>query len=873
MDIVATFTVFTRKQAKWAAPRFFKPSCDLTFFAACRMKSFTLQRIPLPLQLLLLLGFLLSILWSLIFLDLHRLQQQTSEHHRAQMDNLARAFAGEVKSSVSAIDLTLIELREEWQSGYSDFAAAVRRRQSYLEQDIGFQVAIINAAGLLVFASTGTQPEAMDLSDREHFQVHRSLALGDRLFISKPVLGRVSQRWGIQFTRPLIDANGKFSGVIVLSVSPDYFSRFYTTIELGGNGQIALVRDSGELLAQSPNPSGALGKTLTGPPFSEEQQADHGWFESSGGTDGILRQYSWRALPQRDLLVMVGQSPETIYAPYRVQRRAYFLIGAGISLVLAWIGYAMLAGVRQRDLAAGALAESEARWKFALEGAAEGVWDWNIVRDQVQFSRRWKEILGYAEADIGDQVEEWHSRIHPDDRDETVLRTRRHLEGELPAYQSEHRMQCRDGSWKWVQERGMVVSRSDGGQPLRMVGTFSDISERKESERRDAERRQALDDTRKALQQAQKLEALGRLTGGIAHDFNNILQTLTTGIQLALLSATDKRPRSALEACQRAVERGVELTRQLLVFGRVQDAHLETVRPAQRIRDMRPLLQGALPSDIALHLDLPESLWPVRIDPLQFELALLNLVMNARDAMPDGGQLEIRGRNLCLDQAGHELEPGDYVHLLIADSGTGMSEEVLARALDPFYTTKAVGKGSGMGLAQAYGFARQAEGNLVLRNGDADGLEVSIYLPRTTQEPALAAPPAAAAMLPTRSGGAILLVEDDPLVSQTVLPALENAGYSVRLASNGDEALACLERGEAVDLVFSDIVMPGEISGIALAEIVRQRFPQVRMLLATGYSERRIALSGTRILAKPYAMPTLLAALNEELQASPSHLN
>jgi PAS domain S-box-containing protein len=832
------------------------------------MKSFTLHRLPLPLQLLLILGLALTLLWTLIFLDLHRLHQQALAGSRSQVDNLARAFAEEVNSSINAIDLTLIELREEWESGYNDFGRAVERRQAYLQKDVGFQVSILNAAGMLVFTSTKNEGAPTDYRDREHFQVHRNLAMGDRLFISQPVLGRVSGRWTIQFTRPLIDANRAFAGVIVLSVSPDYFSRFYRTIDLGQDGSITLARESGEVLAQSPNLQRNGGQRLQGLSFLSAHGARSGWFEGSNGVDGIDRIFGWRLLPGRDLVVMVGQAIDTVYAQYRQQRHAYFLTGAGISLVLASISYFLLAGLRQRALATARLVESEARWKFALEGAAEGVWDWNIPGRQVQFSRRWKEILGYAEDEFGSGVEEWDERIHPDDKPGSLRELRAHLDGQSAAYTSEHRVRCRDGSWKWVLERGMVVSM-EHGQPLRMVGTLSDISRRKEAERQDEQRRRALEDTRKALQQAQKLEALGRLTGGIAHDFNNILQTLTTGIQFALMSAPEAGPRSALQACQRAVERGVELTRQLLVFGRVQDAHLKTVDPARHIREMQPLLRGALPSNIAFRIELADGLWPVRIDPLQFELAMLNLTMNARDAMPQGGQFEIVARNFSVDGAVSALERGDYLQLLLCDTGGGMSEEVLARALDPFFTTKAVGKGSGMGLAQAYAFARQMDGDLALRNCEGRGLEVALYLPRAGQEAATAAPEsAAAAAAPAQAHGRLLLVEDDALVRQTVQPALQQAGFAVEVAHDGKQALQRLERAQDIDLVFSDIVMPGEISGIALADIICQRFPGIRVLLATGYSEHRVATPHTRILAKPYALDQLIAAISEELQAN-----
>ena len=390
--------------------------------------------------------------------------------------------------------------------------------------------------------------------------------------------------------------------------------------------------------------------------------------------------------------------------------------------------------------------------------------------------------------------------------------------------------------------------------------------------------------SQRALLQAQKLEALGRLTGGIAHDFNNVLQTLTSGLQLAHMSSADVRGRSLIESCQRAVKRAVDLTRQLMVFGRVQDARLETIDVARQLHAMIPLLKGGLPSNINFHLDIASALWPVTVDTLQLELALLNLIMNARDAMPHGGSLRIAVSNavvsarsadapetVCADRRSYErlgdLQAGDYVRLAVIDTGEGMTQEVLTKAVDPFYTTKSIGRGSGMGLPQAYGFAKQSGGALALRSKPGIGTEAIMFLPRgkaavdrTTKE--VRPVPRAA------ENGHVLFVEDDALVRDVVVPALRQTGFSVSVATNADSALAMLDSGQPVDLVFSDIVMPGKIDGIEFAQIVRMRFPEVRVVLATGYSDRRIEVPGVHILAKPYEVGAVVDLLNEALHSA-----
>ncbi|HEX6363853.1 MAG TPA: ATP-binding protein, partial [Albitalea sp.] len=383
-------------------------------------------------------------------------------------------------------------------------------------------------------------------------------------------------------------------------------------------------------------------------------------------------------------------------------------------------------------------------------------------------------------------------------------------------------------------------------------------------ERRVAEAVAKYEQSQRALVQAQKLEALGRLTGGIAHDFNNVLQTMTTSLQAAMRAAPENL-REVIARCQRAVARGADLARQLMVFGRVQDVRVQTVDTARRLADATALLQGALPTNIALALDVAPDLWPVTVDPAQLELALLNLVINARDAMPDGGTITIAARNRTSPAAGADGVPGDHVVLSVTDTGHGMSEEVIAHALEPFFTTKKVGSGSGMGLPQAYGFARQSGGTLQLRSAMGQGTTATLLLPRAADAPAEAVAPSAARGDAARGIGHVLLVEDDELVRETVCAALRAAGFDVSSAESADEALRRIEEGERFGAVLTDVVMPGALSGIDLARELRDRHPGIGVVVATGYSDRRVDLRGVRTLPKPYDLQQAVDVLNDLL--------
>jgi C4-dicarboxylate-specific signal transduction histidine kinase/CheY-like chemotaxis protein len=371
-----------------------------------------------------------------------------------------------------------------------------------------------------------------------------------------------------------------------------------------------------------------------------------------------------------------------------------------------------------------------------------------------------------------------------------------------------------------------------------------------------------------ALLQNQKLEALGRLTGGIAHEYNNLLQTLTTALQLAAFSTREEKVKFLIQTCQRTVTRATALTGQLGSFGRQQEARVATVDVCEQLHSAVQLMKNSLRNDIVVEVHCEEGLHPVTIEPLQFDVALLNLALNARDAMPQGGPLRLDAKNVALDGAGGILPRGDYVLVSMTDSGGGMTAEVMAHALDPFFTTKPPGQGTGLGLPQAYAFAVQAGGTLVLDSIPGIGTRVDLYLAcsRTAAAPApgAAGTGAGGTTEAARGSGRVLFVEDDALVREAVMRALGESGFEVLVAENGEEALRLLDTGaQQPDVVFSDIVMPGQVSGIDLARIVKERYPGLPVVLATGYTEQQVAVPGVRVLAKPYTIEVLVQLLSQ----------
>jgi signal transduction histidine kinase len=385
------------------------------------------------------------------------------------------------------------------------------------------------------------------------------------------------------------------------------------------------------------------------------------------------------------------------------------------------------------------------------------------------------------------------------------------------------------------------------------------------------QRTRELADAEAALRQAQKLEAVGRLTGGIAHDFNNLLQVVSGNLQLLEGSVQDNAAaRRRLANASMAVDRGARLASQLLSFGRRQPLQPQAVDVAELVRGMGDMLQRVLGGAIELTVRTEEGLSHAWADPAQMENALLNLAINARDAMRGEGRILIEVDNAAVHAGAGmgELPVGEYLRLSLSDDGCGMSPAVLTQAFEPFFTTKAEGQGSGLGLSMVYGFAKQSGGHVVITSTPGEGTTVTLYLPRA--EASMDTLPAAP--VATGAGGheTILVVEDDTQVRTTVVELLGELGYTVLTAGNGEEALAVLASAPSVDLLFTDVMMPGPVKGTMVVDEARKRHPRIAVLHTSGYPREGIIEGGflnrgVHLLAKPYTREALASALRQLL--------
>ena len=419
------------------------------------------------------------------------------------------------------------------------------------------------------------------------------------------------------------------------------------------------------------------------------------------------------------------------------------------------------------------------------------------------------------------------------------------------------RCRCKDGSE--VAMRGSAAPFHDAAGALRGVAfVLEDVTEKNATE--------------EMLRQSQKMEAVGQLTGGVAHDFNNILMVILANVEEMQEDETlAPAHREMLASIATSGQRAAELTRRLLAFSRKQRLQPQNTNLTDLVAGVDKLLRRTLGEQIEIEAILADDLWITNVDRAQVEAALVNLCVNARDAMPGGGKLLIETSNVELDhdyaQANSGVVPGPYVMLAVSDTGTGMPPAILQKVFEPFFTTKGVGKGTGLGLSMVYGFIKQSNGHISIYSEVGIGTTIRMYLPRSEAQTAEGAAPAAAIM--PRGSERVLLVEDDPQVKAAVLAQLNGLGYAVTTAANGAEALDHLDKGQVFDVVLSDMVMPG-MSGPELARAIAGRRPSPRMLFMSGYSENAVRLRGdvgadVRLLSKPFRKIDLAVRLRETL--------
>lgn len=501
------------------------------------------------------------------------------------------------------------------------------------------------------------------------------------------------------------------------------------------------------------------------------------------------------------------------------------------------------------------------RLELALEGAGLGTWDWYIQTNDVVFDRRWAEMLGYSLDEIAPNLSSWESLTHPDDLAKAKKQLSLHFDGQSDYYECEIRMRHKDGHWVHIFDKGRVIERDSDGVPIRACGTHLDISQIKNLEEQ--------------LRQSQKLESVGRLAGGVAHDFNNMLSVILGHSELILdqLDTADSLHQSVNEI-QKAAHRSANLTRQLLAFARKQSASPSAINLNETVESMMKMLQRLIGENIHLQWRPCRDLWTVYLDPSQVDQILTNICVNARDAIQNKGDIVVITENITLTHdlpiRGESIKPGEYVCLSIKDNGCGMDEETQNLIFEPFFTTKEVGQGTGLGLSTVFGIAKQHNGYIDLISRPNEGTTFALYFPRhetkTEKKKMLA-------QSPKHSGqGTVLLVEDETVVLEITQRMLKELGYKVMSFTNVDEAIEIAEKEPQIDLLVTDVIMPG-LSGKEVAQNIKRHHPNMPVLFISGYtadtiSQEGIMEEGIHFLQKPFNQISLSHKIREAMNAS-----
>jgi PAS domain S-box-containing protein len=759
--------------------------------------------------------------------------------------------------------MTQVLLRIEgrdWESIYQD--------RALFEELNSIRSALPQVDGIFLVGPTGRTwmtsrvfpaPAGTDFSDRDYFVAHRDGDAGT--FISKTYLGKISKHPIFNVSRSRSGPGGEFDGVVGISVSLAYFENFYAALAHDTDHAAALTRADGALLVRYPQSEDRLLRWPDGAPIMQAiaDRPSEGRFEVTSRFDGIARLVRYKRLDSYPLYVSYGISKAGALSEWYDDLVVFGVFAGLASIGLSLLTLVALARTRQAERAFAGLRETadslRREQEFSgrlIRSSREGIFAIDREMRMTVSNPALEHITGLGEEKlIGRPVLE----VFNFEGGALADGLRRSVQGQEGAVR-EVSYSVPDSGRKGYLDAHYSPLRSSGGE---VIGGIAFVIETTE-QRRAAE----------ALRQSQKMEAVGQLTGGIAHDFNNLL-TVILGNLDRLQSRLGQSEARAVAAIRRAAERGEALTKHMLAFARRQPLRPEPFELNQKLQEIAAFLRQSLPPNIEVRLELNPGLSPVEADPEQLEVAVINLATNARDAMPNGGVLtlgtSIATRSPASPDGAAERR---YVALLVSDTGAGIPAEVRERVFDPFFTTKEIGKGTGLGLSRVYGFARQSGGSVELESEIGKGTAVTLLLPVFGEPAGLSRPTLVAGDAgPDLQllNAQILLVEDEAEVADVIIDMLQGLGCTVTWVRGAAECRALPRGGTELDAAITDIFMPGETGGVALAKELRQRRPGMPVVLITGSGQAALeALAdGFQVVQKPFTRAALGAALHEAL--------
>lgn len=798
---------------------------------------------------------------SLDLIRQDRAEIAASSEKQAQQ---AMVYFGEyVESAFRYADSYTKAVRKEYVDNGQSLAAVERFMKLFpLDRKILSHITIINAAGIPIMNTAAPIIPGVNVTDRKYFARSRD-SEADTVVVSMAQRGRNTGKSILRVVRRIELADGRFGGVVFAALDAEKMVDLVQSLNLGPNSSGTLVGEDKLIRARFTGGKFTFGQDLTNSPMWAGLAAGpSGHFSRISTVDGLERHFHFARISGFPLIGLISVAEKDIAKRREEIIKSHYLTLAVMTvLILAMTFFTLRQFAIREELekATAALRANEAQTRLITDTLPAEInytdRDGVIRFANLAYARRHgfktgADVIGKNKKDI------WGADQHADVRREIAAT----LSGKLT--QDERRRVMPDGNIRtFLFTR--APQRNDAGEIIGYVTVGQDITDVKDMEA--------------ALAQSQKMESIGQLTGGVAHDFNNLLSVIMGNAEL--LSATAEKPAQELATILHATKRGAELTQRLLAFSRRQPLQPRALDVPSLIEGMADLIRRTIGGTITIQTKSEKNLPHVLVDPGQLENVLLNLAINSRDAMPRGGVLSIETHAVRLhdgtfDVLHEHTKPGTYVVLEVSDTGFGMTEEVRKRAVEPFFSTKDVGKGSGLGLSMAYGFARQSGGHLSIYSEPGIGTTVKLYLPVAEDGAAASKMPERAAEVPLSKGEKILLVEEDVEVLQMVKTMLRTLDYETITEPNARAALARLEAGEKIDLLLSDVVLPGSFTGTELAEAVSARWPDIRVLFISGYPAHAASnFAGARadfenrLLSKPFTRLALAQKLRSILDA------
>lgn len=748
-----------------------------------------------------------------------------------------------IRSLLDSLDKVLLVLRKDYEQrpGMTQQELLRRLAELKLDNELSPRMSFVDVSGNVLLSSTRsikTQDLKFNVADRAYFQLQK-IAQDDLLQVGAPIESRVTGKWVVPLTRRITNKDGSFGGILNMTVDPNLFTEPFAMTSLGPDATRALMGLDGYTLLRLNG--GKLiygGDTRKSQIYNEIKKSPVGCYTAVASSDGVRRSVCYRVIRPYSIIILAGTSVASIEAMYDLKVRG-FLAGASLLGVLIALlsGLLILGIVRQRKLL-----ESQKSFNQLIDLVPQSIFRMDAQGHIVWANRR---TIDYAGPSADEQAKgfDWvMEAVHPEDRGRLKEFVASVLQLRPDADFCEYRKRRFDGEYLWYSSQVTRVDDRDGADAF-FLFTGTDIHDRKMVEER--------------TRVTQKMESIGQLTGGMAHDFNNLLAIIVGNLEMVQLDPHGSASPRQLEDAINAAQRGVGLVKSLLALASKQPLLPTTIELWALVERIAPLLGHALGQRINFRLMPPNALAHVRVDEAGLEAVLLNLTVNARDAMPLGGKLAL----------GLKVVNG-MACLVIRDTGAGMSEAVLKRATEPFFTTKERENGTGLGLSMVAGFVKQSGGRLEIHSAQGQGTTVEITLPlvQAAGKTDTAHPPRATLPSPPvadRRRRRILIVDDEPALAKLVRVWATAQGYTTVMAGSADDAIALLSV-RAFDVLLTDIVMPGSMDGIGLAEVARALHPAMKILLMSGYSREtatNLADVPWPLLVKPFQREDFDAAL------------